>query len=113
MPQIEKPDHIRVKAEVEKAFGLKEGDIMNRYRYRPIPEARFVAMYILHCYCGYTQHQVGAMFGKDHATVNYGKQYCIDQLPINKDFRLLFIDLCHRLNIGWITINKLINGQKS
>lgn len=112
LPKTSRPDIELVKKEVTKVFDLKPDAILSKDRYRPLPEARFMGMYILHCFCGMTLRESGFVFGKDHSTCHHAKRFCKDQLPINKEFRLKFIELCKRLEIEGVTINSMINGTE-
>ena len=56
-------------ATVADVYGIDRAELFRRTRKRPIPEARYVAMWLMHRHLGWTLHKIGKQFGMDHTSV--------------------------------------------
>lgn len=72
-------------------YGVTVDDLRGRSRIRPIPEARFTAMYLMKTrYPMLHWREVGAIFNRDHSTAIHAKKFVEGQLAVDKNFQSKF-----------------------
>ena len=97
---------------VELCWELEPGQIFKKCRCRELVEARYMVMFLLYRYERKSLNKIGAIVRKDHTTVLHGIGLIQNQIQINREMRLRFINLCHRLQIDGYSINEMIKGRE-
>lgn len=77
-----------IESVVASQYGVTIDEIRSDTRCRPIPEARFMAMYFMKKrYPNLHWREVGAMFGKHHSTAVYATRFVENMLSVDKNFQ--------------------------
>lgn len=91
-------DEAEVKTEniidiVAKYFSVNKNELKARKRTKEIANARQVCMYLISEYINMPLASIGAIFGKDHATVIYAKSKVEEDIKKSKKFEIQINDL--------------------
>ena len=70
-----------------KLYGIELSELMSKSRLRELVEPRQILFYILHKKLNIPCQKVGAMFGKNHATVLHGAKNIKNWMPNDKPLR--------------------------
>jgi len=93
-----KVDEVEVKTEnildiVCKYYNVNKNELKAKKRTKEIANARQVCMYLISEYISLPLSSIGAIFGKDHATVIYAKSKVEQDMKKNKKFEIEINDL--------------------
>ena len=78
---------------VSKYYNLKKEDLTARKRTKEVAEARQIAMYLIAEFINMPLASIGAIFGKDHATVIYAKNKVSEDMKTNPKLSVQINDM--------------------
>lgn len=78
---------------VSKYYNLKKEELTARKRTKEVAEARQIAMYLIAEFISMPLASIGAIFGKDHATVIYAKNKVCDDMKKNPKLAVQINDM--------------------
>ena len=76
-----------------KYYNLKKDELLARKRTKEVAEARQIAMFLITEFINMPLASVGAIFGKDHATVIYAKNKVADDMKTNQKLSVQINDM--------------------
>ncbi|MBQ7452840.1 MAG: chromosomal replication initiator protein DnaA [Clostridia bacterium] len=76
-----------------KYYNLKKDELLARKRTKEVAEARQIAMFLITEFINMPLASVGAIFGKDHATVIYAKNKVADDMKTNQKLAIQINDM--------------------
>ncbi|MCH5169944.1 MAG: chromosomal replication initiator protein DnaA [Oscillospiraceae bacterium] len=83
---------------VAETFGVTEEQIKSEKRDSNINEARQVAMYVIHEITGQSQQAIGAIFGRNHSTVNNSFKNVQKKISADIKYKNLIGDIIKNVN---------------
>jgi chromosomal replication initiation ATPase DnaA len=72
---------------------ISKEDLAGRTRIRHVVEARHIIFHIARFKTKFSLAKIGAALYRDHSTVNYGIQNCVDLLETNRAFAKKYKDV--------------------
>ncbi|MBO4569783.1 MAG: chromosomal replication initiator protein DnaA [Clostridia bacterium] len=78
---------------VSKYYNIKKDELIARKRTKEIAEARQIAMFLISEFINIPLASIGAIFGKDHATVIYAKNKVAEDMKTNQKLAVQINDM--------------------
>jgi chromosomal replication initiation ATPase DnaA len=77
---------------VEKAFDLKQGDLLSKKRHRDIAKVRHICFHMMRNK-GMVYTTIGKLFNRDHSTIIHGKEQAEDIIIPFQEINITTMDM--------------------